>query len=80
MSLYRNVLLDNPNGRLVLNMLLRSCGLLKLVENEEQRVLHNWGVYLLYNLGLDHAEEKGLVDYTNLIDALAKIQVSKKRP
>jgi hypothetical protein len=72
--MYRNVFLESPNGRLVLNSMLQSCGLLRVVENEEQRILHNWGVYLLSNLGLDIATVKGVVDYNDLIDSLAKIR------
>ena len=73
--MYRNVFLENPNGRLVLNSLLQSCGLLRVIENDEQRILHNWGVYLLANLGLDTTTVKGVVDYNNVIDALASMKV-----
>lgn len=71
--LYRNVFIENANGREVLNMLLRTCGLFKKIETEEQRVLHNWGVYLLYNLGLNTLDATGMVDYHQVIDAIAKI-------
>jgi len=70
--LYRNVFLENENGRLVLNSLLQQCGLLRMIGSEEQRILHNWGVYLLANLGLDTMSATGMVDYGNVIDALAR--------
>ncbi len=49
---YRKVYLDSPEGRWALARFFESCGLLRRIENDEQRVMHNQAVYLLENMGL----------------------------
>jgi len=50
-QIYRNVF-GTGHGRVVFGWLLERCGLFMRVETEEQRVLHNWGMELLENMGL----------------------------
>lgn len=61
-ALYRQAF-GTPQGRIVLGWLLERCGFGRRVENEEQRVLHNWGIDLLENMGLTQGPNyKALVD------------------
>jgi hypothetical protein len=40
------------------------------IENEEQRVLHNWGIELLENMGLTQG-----MNYKGVVDALLKLGI-----
>ena len=44
----RDAFQRNPDGYV---WLLDDCGLLKRIENDDQRAIHNWGVNLLENAG-----------------------------
>lgn len=68
-EMYRQVLLGNENGRVVLTFLMQTCGLLKEIKTDEQRTLHNWGVALLENMGMAKDSEV----YARMIESLARM-------
>ena len=49
-AMYRLALKD-PRIKKTFCWQLESCGFLKTIENEEQRILHNWMIRLLENAG-----------------------------
>ena len=67
---YRAAFERSEAGRLVLADLLESTGILRRVETEEQRIQHNWGVWLLENL----AATQGL-NYQALVDAILHLTI-----
>lgn len=67
---YRATFGKDDLGRQVLTWLLDRCGMFRRIETEEQRVLHNWGIELLENMGT----VQGL-NYRGLVDALLKFQI-----
>jgi hypothetical protein len=46
---------------------------LKRIENDEQRVLHNWGIELLENMGLTQG-----INYRALVDAALRLGIPKE--
>ena len=68
-QIYRNVF-GTGHGRIVFGWLLERTGLLMHVETEEQRVLHNWGIELLENMGLTQG-----MNYGGIVDALLKLGI-----
>ena len=52
---------------------LERCGLMRRIENEEQRVLHNWGIELLENMGITQG-----VNYRALVDAILRFGIPKE--
>jgi hypothetical protein len=66
---YRSVF-GTGNGRAVFGWLLERCGLFLHVETEEQRVLHNWGIELLENMGLTQG-----MNYKALVESLLKLGI-----
>ena len=70
---YRRTFERDKISRQTLAWLLESCGLLRMVETEEQRVLHNWGIYLLENMGA----LQGL-NYEDLVDAVLSLTIPEE--
>jgi hypothetical protein len=68
-QIYRNVF-GTGHGRVVFGWLLERTGLLMHVETEEQRVLHNWGIELLENMGLTQG-----MNYGALVESLLKLGI-----
>ena len=74
-QVYRTVFGTAPGtqgevGRVVFGWLLERCGLFVRIETEEQRVLHNWGIELLENMGLTQG-----INYGGIVDALLKLGI-----
>jgi len=67
---YRAAFERSVEGRQVLAWLVEHCGLLRPIENEEQRVLHNWGVNLLENMGMTQG-----FNYDRLVDDLLRLTI-----
>jgi hypothetical protein len=67
---YRQTFLRDEYSRKVFVWLLERCGMWKKVETDEQRVLHNWGIELLENMGL----LQGL-NYDRIVDAMSKFTI-----
>ena len=65
-ALYRAPFTRDDNGKMVLVWLLKSSGFLQEIKNEEQRMLHNWGIALLQNMGILGTEE----NYKRIVDML----------
>lgn len=61
---------DTKAGRQVLAWLVERCGFLKPIESEEQRVLHNWGITLMENMGIVQG-----VNYERLVDAILNMTI-----
>jgi hypothetical protein len=70
---YRQVFGKDEASRVALVWLLERCGLLKRIENDEQRVLHNWGIELLENMGLTQG-----INYRALVDAALRLGIPKE--
>ena len=70
---YRQTFLRDEYTRKVFVWLLERCGMWKKVETDEQRVLHNWGIELLENMGL----VQGL-NYDRIVDAMTKFTIPKE--
>lgn len=70
---YRNVFGRDEGGKLVMIWFLERCGLMRRIENEEQRVLHNWGIELLENMGLTQG-----INYRALVDAVLRFGIPKE--
>jgi len=68
--IYRQVFQRDDAGRLVLVWLIERCGLMKRVDTEEQRVLHNWGIEMLENMGMTQGP-----NYRALVDAMLKLGI-----
>jgi hypothetical protein len=62
--------LQGEAGRQVFFWLIERCGIFRRIENEEQRVLHNWGIELLENMGLTQG-----INYKGVVDALLKLGI-----
>jgi hypothetical protein len=71
--IYRKVFTENSQSRVVFGWLLERCGLFRPIENEEQRVLHNWGIELLENMGLTQG-----MNYASIVDALLKLGIPEE--
>lgn len=67
---YRQTFERDKVSRQTLGWLIESCGFLKKIETEEQRLIHNWGIYLLENLGA----LQGL-NYERLVDAILNLTI-----
>jgi hypothetical protein len=67
---YRQTFLRDEYSRKVFVWLLERCGTFKRVETDEQRVLHNWGIELLENMGLIQG-----LNYDRIVDAMTKFPV-----
>ena len=67
---YRAAFERTVEGRQVLSWLVEHCGLMRKIETEEQRVLHNWGVSLLENMGMTQG-----VNYQRLVDGLLTLTI-----
>ena len=65
-ALWRAPFTREENGKLVLVWLLKNSGLLQEIKTEEQRMIHNWGIALLENMGILGTEE----NYKRIVDAL----------
>ena len=57
-------------GREVLAWIIESCGFLKTIDSEEARHAHNWGVYLLENMGFTQG-----INYRRLVDAMLNLSI-----
>ena len=53
--------------------LIERCGLMKRIETEEQRVLHNWGIEMLENMGMTQGP-----NYRLLVDAMLKLGIPEE--
>jgi len=74
-AIYRTVFGKAPGiqgdmGRQVFAWLVERCGLFQKIETDEQRILHNWGVELLENMGLIQG-----MNYRSLVDAIMQFGV-----
>ena len=65
-ALYRAPFTRDENGKLVLTWLLQRAGFLKRIDTDEQRMLHNWGIELLENMGVLDTDK----NYRSVVDAL----------
>ena len=70
---YRAAFERTAEGRQVLAWLVERCGLFKKIESEEQRAIHNWGVYLLENMGITQG-----LNYDRLIDAILSLTIPEE--
>jgi hypothetical protein len=70
---YRQTFLANEYSRRVFVWLLERCGVFKRVETDEQRVLHNWGIELMENMGL----AQGL-NYDRLVESMLRFPIPKE--
>ena len=68
-QIYRNVF-GTGHGRVVFAWLLERTGLFMRVETDEQRVLHNWGIELLENMGLTQG-----MNYGALVESFLKLGI-----
>ena len=66
---YRNVF-GTGHGRVVFGWLIERTGLFRHIETDEQRVLHNWGIELLENMGLTQG-----MNYKGVVDALLRLGI-----
>lgn len=62
---YRAVLTRDEQAKTVLSWLLQRAGFFQRIETEEQRLLHNWGIELLENMGMTGEE-----GYRRIVDAV----------
>lgn len=74
-QIYRSVFgksagIQGDMGRQVLTWLIERCGMFQRIENEEQRILHNWGIELLENMGLIQG-----LNYRALVDAILQFGI-----
>ena len=67
---YRHTFNADETARWTLARLLEGSGLLRCIENEEQRVLHNNAVYLLENMGMTQGE-----NYDRLVEMLFTLSI-----
>jgi len=67
---YRAVFDRTEEGKRVLVDLLQSSGILMRIETEEQRIRHNWGIWLLENLGTVQG-----MNYEGLVEAILKLTI-----
>lgn len=65
-ALYRAPFTRDENGKQVLTWLMQRCGFLQKIETEEQRLIHNWGVVLLENMGILGTE----ANYRSIVDTM----------
>ena len=72
-AIYRQVFQRDDASRLVLIWLIERCGLMKRVDTDEQRVLHNWGIEMLENMGMIQGP-----NYRALIDAMLKLGIPEE--
>lgn len=70
---YRHAFLRDEYSKKVFVWLMERCGMFKRIETEEQRVLHNWGIELLENMGL----VQGL-NYDKLVESMQMFTVPKE--
>jgi len=72
-AFYRHTFGHDEAAKLTLCWLLERCGMLKRIDTDEQRILHNWGVELLDNMGL-------IADpnYRRLVDAVLQFGVPQE--
>lgn len=61
---YRHTFGQREN-RQVFRWIVAQCGIFKPIANEEQRIMHNWGIALLENMGMTQG-----VNYERLCDFL----------
>lgn len=55
---------------------LKSTGLLRTIDNEEQRAVHNWGVYLCNNLGVSDTNYEVVI--FALVDAILGLPIDEQ--
>jgi len=67
---YRAAFDRTKEGRQVLAWLIESCGFFRRIDTEEQKAAHNWGVYLLENMGITQG-----VNYSRLVDAILNLSI-----
>lgn len=53
--------------------LIERCGMMKRIDTEEQRVLHNWGIEMLENMGMTQGP-----NYRLLVDAILKLGIPEE--
>ena len=69
---YRQTFNRDEYSRKVFVWLLERCGIFKRVETEEQRILHNWGIELMENMGLTQG-----LNYDALVELALKFGIPK---
>jgi hypothetical protein len=70
---YRQTFMANENAKRVFVWLLERCGMFKRIDTEEQRILHNWGIELMENMGLTQG-----LNYDQLVESLARFTIPKE--
>jgi hypothetical protein len=70
---YRQTFLRDENTRKVFVWLLERCGIFKRVVTDEQRVLHNWGIELMENMGLIQG-----LNYDRLVESLQRFTIPQE--
>lgn len=72
-STYRHTFLRDEYSKKCFVWLLERCGMFKRVETEEQRILHNWGIELLENMGLTQG-----LNYDRLVEAMQRFTIPQE--
>ena len=67
---YRHTFTRDEYTRQVFLWLFERCGILRRIDTEDQRVLHNWGVELLENMGLTQG-----MNYNQFVELLLKFGI-----
>jgi len=70
---YRQTFLRDETTRRVFVWLLERCGMFKRVDNDEQRILHNWGIELMENMGLIQG-----LNYDRLVESMQRLTIPKE--
>ena len=72
-AIYRQAFGKDDAGRMAMIWFLERCGLFRRIETDEQRVLHNWGIELLENMGVTQG-----INYRALVDATLRFGIPKE--
>lgn len=67
---YRHTFEKDAVSRETLAWIVESCGLFKTITTDEQKAAHNWGIYLLENLGVTQG-----INYRRLVDAMLNLTI-----
>jgi hypothetical protein len=70
---YRQTFRRDEVSKRVYLWLLERCGIFKRIDTEEQRVLHNWGIELMENMGLTQG-----LNFDALVDAMLRFGIPKE--
>jgi hypothetical protein len=70
---YRQTFRRDDVSKKVYIWLLERCGIFKRIDTEEQRVLHNWGIELMENMGLTQG-----LNYDALVESALRFSIPKE--